>query len=283
MAIIYCRECGNQISDKATMCPHCGYNYGTNVNSIGNIGIDDGSVVINSNSVQVKSKKDSIKIHISIDTILNTVFSALFIVFLFVDCFFEYYLVRVVIDYFDGYKTGSFRDLMWYGTDTDIYEFLIALIILPVVLILIVSWLKCFIFKFRKSTAFSFVNLAASVILAVLFALFTGIAKSGFYNVNEYHGRTFTGFSVGLYIEIVIILVFIGISVFGLVKSFFNKEMKDGVIQPTPVYQTNNMNIQKTNNHATVQPVVQNTESAIESTQTAEFGCIEQKEGENNA
>ena len=55
---------------------------------------------------------------------------------------------RVVIDYFDGYKTGSFRDLMWYGTDTDIYEFLIALIILPVVLILLVSWLKCFIFKF---------------------------------------------------------------------------------------------------------------------------------------
>ena len=24
MALIYCRECGNQISDKAERCPHCG-------------------------------------------------------------------------------------------------------------------------------------------------------------------------------------------------------------------------------------------------------------------
>lgn len=25
MALIYCRECGKQISDQAEMCPHCGY------------------------------------------------------------------------------------------------------------------------------------------------------------------------------------------------------------------------------------------------------------------
>ncbi len=25
MALIYCRECGKQISDNATACPHCGY------------------------------------------------------------------------------------------------------------------------------------------------------------------------------------------------------------------------------------------------------------------
>ena len=25
MALIYCKECGKQISDNATACPHCGY------------------------------------------------------------------------------------------------------------------------------------------------------------------------------------------------------------------------------------------------------------------
>ena len=25
MALIYCRECGKQISDRAMICPHCGY------------------------------------------------------------------------------------------------------------------------------------------------------------------------------------------------------------------------------------------------------------------
>lgn len=27
MSLIYCKECGHQVSDKASVCPQCGYNF----------------------------------------------------------------------------------------------------------------------------------------------------------------------------------------------------------------------------------------------------------------
>ena len=35
MALIYCKECGHQISDQAVSCPNCGYSYRSEASSCG--------------------------------------------------------------------------------------------------------------------------------------------------------------------------------------------------------------------------------------------------------
>ena len=37
MALVACRECGQEISDTATKCPHCGHNFGAGLGQIAGI------------------------------------------------------------------------------------------------------------------------------------------------------------------------------------------------------------------------------------------------------
>ena len=205
MAMINCPECGKEISDSAKNCPNCGYS------------------IFKKNYLKKITKPKKV----GFDSIANTLIGCLFIVFLYAECFYEYYLIRLSDD-FNGYKLGSFGSLVIFGTDFS-SGVIIGIMIIIIVMITFVGWIKCIKESLQNNSGYNSINIILSVILGVIFFVVTFIAKEGFYVVNQFHGRAFSSFAAGFYIELVLIGLLIVVSICHYVMVSMNNKKNNGI------------------------------------------------------
>lgn len=203
MSMLNCPECGKEISDSAKSCPNCGY----------------------STTKKVKMKKLTKPKKIGFDAIANSVIGCLFVVFLYAECFYEYYLIRLS-DSFNGYKLGDFSSLLSFGTDFS-SRVIIGIMIVIIVMIVFFGWFKCIKESLQNNSGYNSINIILSIILGVVFFVVTFLAKEGFYMVNQFHGRTFTSFGIGFYIELVLLGLLLIVSIFNYVRVSMNIKKKN--------------------------------------------------------
>lgn len=207
MAMINCPECGKEISDSAISCPNCGY-----------------SIL-----KKRRRKKLSIRKNIIFDAIANSVIGCLFILFLFTDNFFEYIGVDRINGKYDyDFNVNGFDALITFGTDIN-SEVIICFLSVIVVLILFLSWFKCFKPNLQNKKTYTFINMLLTIVLGVVFFVIVFIAKEGISDTHysTYMHRVFSSFLFGFYIEVVLIVLLIALAVFNYAKINLNLKKKN--------------------------------------------------------
>lgn len=227
MALIYCRECGKQISDKAAVCPHCGYSYAPQP---AQQMINTDAPMFNTGAENNVQKTKNIKkktFRMTVDTIVHSILSVLFIVLIYTETIFRYTLVSTS-DYedFDKYVlSGNFNKLLTFGAD-DAYIILQVFVIAIVVLMVVFNLIKSVNEKTRASSAFGIINLILSVVLGVSFPLISFLSSEDFTTISYSLGAGvgFTNFSSGFYIALILLVAFVGCAIASICVAKSNKK-----------------------------------------------------------